>query len=199
VQRATCAVVVACAAAGAAALIAPPRLSSPLRLVEDDGLVYATPADLTAPAREGVLTVVCFFGKGGCGFGSTDTPAGTWSLVSVRNQALAVSGNIGEDSPFYSPALARAIVSGQWRVVRRTQIDGQPAIVLSETATGPIAPLPFLLWVSARTYLPLKFAAGAGGTTSSGIFSYLPPTSASRKLLQVPIPRSYPRSNPLKS
>jgi hypothetical protein len=39
----------------------------------------------------------------------------------------------------------------------------------------------------------------AGGTTSSGIFSYLPPTSANRKLLQVPIPRSYPRSNPLKS
>ena len=82
--------------------------------------------------------------------------------------------------------------------MRRTQFDRQPAIVLSETRAGPISPLPFLLWVSARTYLPLKFAAGGGGTTSSGIFAYLPPTSANRKLLQVPIPRGYPRSSPLK-
>jgi hypothetical protein len=177
-----------------------PLLSSPLRLVEDDGLVYQTPANPNAPVRGGVLTQVCFFSPGGCGFGGdADTPAGTWSHVTLRNQSLAVSSNVGEGSPFYPPALAQAIVDGQWQIVRRTQIDGQPTLVLSETRAGHIYPRPFLLWVSARTYLPLKFAASGGGVTSSGIFAYLPPTRANRKLLQVPIPRGYPRSNPLKS
>jgi hypothetical protein len=175
-----------------------PTLSSPLRLVEDDGLVYPTPADPTAPVPEAVLTVVCFPGTEGCGFGNTQTPAGTWSRVSLRNQPLTVSSNVAEGSPFYPPTLAQAIAKGQWRVVRRTQTDGQPAILLSETPAGPISPLPFLLWVSARTHLPLKYAAGGGRITSSGIFAYLPPTSANLKLLQVPIPPSYPRSNPLK-
>jgi hypothetical protein len=177
-----------------------PSLSAPLRLVEDDGLVYTSPASLTAPVREAVLTQVCYFSIGGCGsFGNTDTPAGAWSRVSLRNQPLGVLSNVGEGSPFYPATLAQAIAKGQWRVVRRTRLDGQPALILSETPAGPIAPLPFLLWVSARTYLPLKYAAGSGKTTSSGIFAYLPPTPANLKLLQVPIPRGYPRSNPLKS
>jgi hypothetical protein len=177
-----------------------PLLSSPLRLIEDDGLVYQTPANPNAPDRGGVLTEVCFFSPGGCGFGNdADTPAGTWSQVTLRNQSLSVSSNVGEGSPFYPPALAQAIVDGQWRIVRRTQVDGQPALVLSETSAGHIYPRPFLLWISARSYLPLKYAARGDGITSSGIFAYLPPTRANMRLLQVPIPRGYPRSNPLKS
>lgn len=66
----------------------------------------------------------------------------------------------------------------------------------SETSKGTISPLPFLLWVSARTDLPLKYASGSGGTTSSGIFAYLRPTPANLALLRVPIPRGYPRSDP---
>jgi hypothetical protein len=175
-----------------------PSLSAPLRLMEDDGLVYTSPAGPFAPVREAVLTVVCFFGSGGCGFANADTPVGTWSRVALRNQPLAVSSNVGAGGPFYPPALAQEIAKGGWRVVRRTQLDGQPALVLRATPAGPISPLPFLLWVSARSYLPLKYAAGGGTMTSSGIFDYLPPTPANLNLLRVPIPGGYPRSNPVK-
>jgi hypothetical protein len=83
-------------------------------------------------------------------------------------------------------------------VLRRTRLDGQPVIVLSETSKGNMAPLPFLLWVSARTGLPVKYASGSGGVTSSGIFAYLRPTPANLALFRVTIPRRYPRSGPVK-
>jgi hypothetical protein len=100
----------------------------------------------------------------------------------------------------FSPAtLAQGIAKGQWRVLRRTRLDGQQDLVLSETRKGTISPLPFLLWVSARTSLPVKYASGSGGSTSSGVFVYLRPSPASLALFRVPIPSGYPRSRPVKS
>jgi hypothetical protein len=91
-----------------------------------------------------------------------------------------------------SPAsLARGIAAGQWRIVRRTRLEGQPAIELSETSHGPdvIEPLPTLLWVSARTHLPIRMVNGVGSTSvTRNEWAYLPPTAANLKLLDVHIP-----------
>jgi hypothetical protein len=142
--------------------------------------------------------MVCYAGSGGCGMGSTEVPAGTWAEFGHQFTALDVASGVGTGGMFSPATLAQGISQGQWRVLRRTQLDGQPAIVLSETPKGTIVPLPFLLWVSTRTDLPLKYASGSGGTTSSGVFAYLRPTPANLALFRSPIPRGYPRSDPFR-
>jgi hypothetical protein len=174
----------------------------PLFPVEDFTVSYLSPPVATTvqaqiatkvPAR---ITMVCYARSGGCGMGNTEVPAGTWAEFGHQFTAFDVASGIGAGGMFSPATLAQGIAKGQWRVLRRTRLDGQAAIVLSETTNGTIAPLPFLLWVSARTHLPLKYASGGDGTTSSGIFAYLRPSPANMALLQVPIPRGYSRSNP---
>jgi hypothetical protein len=156
------------------------------------------PAQLTTkvPAR---ITMVCYAGSSGCAMGSTGIPAGTWAEFGYQLTAFDVASGVGAGGMFSPAALARGIARGQWRVLRRTRLDGQPAIVLTFAASGPIGGLlPLLLWVSARSYLPVKYRGGSGGTTSAGTFAYLRPSPASLALFQVPIPRGYPRSGPVK-
>ena len=169
-----------------------------LTVIEDSALAFTTPrAD--ASRVQAQLTMVCFGGTGqsGCGSGPTNTPAGTWSRISGRFAAF--SSDIGAGG-FLSPAsLARGIAQGEWRVVHRTRIEGQPAIELSETNRGPdhIEPLPTLLWVNAHTHLPIRMVNGVGhATVSTNEWTYLRPTPANLKLLQVPIPPGYPRYVP---
>jgi hypothetical protein len=100
--------------------------------------------------------------------------------------------DISAGGDFNPAVLAQAIAHGQWRVARRARLDGQPVIELTETSAGPVHPLPVELWVNAQTYLPLR--CDGGGV--SEVFGYLPPTVANRALLQVPIPRGFPRSDP---
>lgn len=163
----------------------------PLKLTEDDSFVYTTPRG-GANTAYGQLTVVCYAGTGqtGCGYGNTDTPAGTWSL----HRGRFINPNPGLDD--LSPAaLARGIINGQWRVTGRTRLHGRQAIKLTETRAGSYQPLPTVLWVDARTHLPLRMINGAGKSWSQSDWSYLKPTAASRALLQVPIPAGYPRVN----
>jgi hypothetical protein len=166
--------------------------AAPLKLTEDEGLVYvARPA--SALNVHGRLTVVCYAAgafKGGCGYGAIVTPPGTWSLH---------HGRFGNPNPgledLRPAALAREIVNGLWRVTGRTWVDGQRAIELTETPAGHYRPLPTLLWVNARTYLPLRMIVGARSPGASvDNWSYLKPTKANMALLRVPIPPSYPRS-----
>lgn len=169
-----------------------------LTVAEDSALAFTTPR---AGARSVLaqLTMVCFGGTGqtACGFGPTNTPPGTWSRISGRFTAF--SSDIGAGG-FLSPAsLARGITEGEWRVVHRTRIEGQPAIELSETNRGPdhIEPLPTLLWVNAHTHLPIRMVNGVGhATVSTNEWTYLRPTTANLRLLQVPIPPGYPRYVP---
>jgi hypothetical protein len=99
-----------------------------------------------------------------------------------------------------STTLVHGIATGAWRVTGRTQLDGQQAIVLSETDRGQdkniLEPLPVRLWVNAQTYLPIRLVAGAdpgGQPVAVQEFRYLPPTPANLALLRVPIPAGYPR------
>jgi hypothetical protein len=169
-----------------------------LTVVEDSAIAFTTPRPAASRVRA-QLTMVCFGGTGqtACGFGPTNTPAGTWSRISGRFAAF--SSDIGAGG-FLSPAsLARGIAEGEWRVVHRARIAGQPAIELSETNRGPdhIMPLPTLLWVNARTHLPIRMVNGVGhATVTTNEWTYLRPTTANLRLLQVPIPPGYPRYVP---
>jgi hypothetical protein len=169
-----------------------------LTVTEDNAIAFTAPRG-QASRVQAQLTMVCFGGTGqsGCGFGWTNTPAGTWSRISGKFAAF--SSDIGAGG-FLSPAsLARGIAEGEWRVLHRTRIQGQPAIELSETNRGPdhIEPLPTLLWVNAHTHLPIRMVNGVGhATVSTNEWTYLRPTTANLKLLQVPIPPGYPRHVP---
>jgi hypothetical protein len=174
----------------------------PVAPVEDFTVSYLSPpVAKTALAQmmtkvPSRITMVCYAGGTGCGMGSTEVPPGTWAEFGYQFSATDVASGVGAGGMFSPATLAQGIARGQWRVLRRTRLDGQPVIVLSETPKGNISPLPFLLWVSARTGLPVKYASGSGGLTSSGIFAYLRPTPANMALFRVPIPRGYPRSHP---
>ena len=173
------------------------RLSraKPLLLTEDDGFTYTVPQGNPDSERAnyafGRLTVVCYAGTGqtGCGFGNTETPAGTWSEHTRKFV------NPGAGTGDLSPAgLAKGIANGQWRVTGRTTIGGQPAIKLTETKTGTYQPLPTVLWVNARTHLPIRMNNGAGATWAQFDWYYLKPTAANMAVFRVPVPPGYPRS-----
>jgi hypothetical protein len=174
-----------------------PGSGKPLAPVEDFTVSYLSPPQTATkvPAR---LIMVCYAGGSGCGIAGTEVRAGTWAKFGYQLPAFAVASGVGAGGMFSPATLAQGIARGWWRVLRRTRLDGQPVIVLSETSKGNIAPLPFLLWVSVRTGLPVKYASGSGGTTSSGIFAYLRPTPANMALFRVKIPHGYPRSGPVK-
>jgi hypothetical protein len=162
--------------------------TSALLLTEGDGFSWIAPRG-NPNYVYGHLTVVCYPGTGqtGCGYGNTETPVGTWS---EHNGRFVNPGS----GTLISPAqLARQIARGEWRVTGRTHLDGQPAIELTETRTGEFQPLPTVLWVNARTYLPIRMTGGTRTVTRFGWF-YLKPTRASLALLQVPIPAGLPRS-----
>jgi hypothetical protein len=169
-----------------------------LALTEDNAVAYTTPRAgvQSAPGR---VTMVCYSGTGqtGCGFGPTQTSPGTWSQV---NQKVWVSASDIKGAGGLSAAdLARGIAKGYWQVVRRTRLEGQPAIELNETGRGPEVwdPLPTLLWVNARTYLPIRMVNGVGhATVSTNDWVFLRPTPANLALLRVHIPPGYPRSVP---
>jgi len=181
-----------------------PGPAASLHRVEDFGVSYASPpvtatglaqVQTKVPAR---VTMVCYAGaSGGCGMGNRNVPAGTWSEFSRQFTALDVSSGVGAGGLFSPAVLARGIAQGQWRVERGTRLDGQQAIVLRETPTGPIYSKSLLLWVNARTWLPLKYTADLGnGAISSVVFGYLSPSAANLALLRPSIPAGYPRSAP---
>jgi hypothetical protein len=171
----------------------------PLMLTEDDGFVFTAPRAGSQKA-DGELTVVCYAGTGqtGCGYDTTETPSGSWSVH--HGQFL---------SPYAAPdilspaAIGRGIINGQWRVTGHGQVAGQPAIELTENPvssqhqgpTAEIYPLPTLLWVSTSTHLPLRMINGAGNPAQvQADWHYLPPTKANLALLQVPIPAGSQRA-----
>ncbi|HEV2370610.1 MAG TPA: hypothetical protein VGS19_00455 [Streptosporangiaceae bacterium] len=178
-----------------------PASAKALTVLQDAGVVYRFPRDsggpLIAKARQ---TQVCYpqyqrteaNGADGCEFLSEQTRAGvwttpqtrpgTWSRVSFR---AAVGSDFSPGAGLSPATIAHDIITGQWEVVRRARLDGQPALELQHDSQAlPIAPL----WVNARTHLPIR----NGGED----YAYLPPTTANLALLRVPIPRGLPRSNP---
>ena len=169
-----------------------------LTMTEDDAVAYTTPRAgvQTVPGR---VTMVCYAGTGqtGCGWDGVQTSPGTWSQVSQK-VGVSVSDITGAGG-LSGADLAGGIAKGYWQVVRRIQLEGQPAIELSETGRGPDlwGPLPTLLWVNARTHLPIRMVNGVGhAQVSTNDWAFLRPTPANLALLRVHIPPGYPRSVP---
>jgi hypothetical protein len=172
----------------------PPRVSEAtgsVKLTEDDGYTTVVPR----PSRYGQseqarLIVVCYAGTGqtGCGWGSFETPAGTWSQHTGVMQYMDYTPNPrGAD-------LAQQIAQGQWRIVGQTRLRGQQAIKLAETSSGMFQGRPVFLWVSTATYLPLRMVWGPAASYQIWNWYYLPPTKANLAHLRVPIPPGYPSS-----
>lgn len=162
-----------------------------VKLTEDDGYTTVVPR----PSRYGQderarLIVVCYAGTGqaGCGWGSFDTPAGTWSEQTGVMQYIDYTPNPS------GAALAQQIAQGQWRIVGHTSLRGQQAIELAETPSGTLEGGPVTLWVSTTTYLPLQMDWGPAANYQIWNWDYLPPTKANLGHLRVPIPAGYPRS-----
>jgi hypothetical protein len=173
-------------------------VSTAVKLTEDRGIEAVVPPRGRGLVQ-GQVTMVCFLGSGqtGCGYGNRDTLPGTWSRFTAT---VPIGSDISPGAIFGPANLARDIASGAWRVVGRTQLDGQQAIELSETDRGDnntaLEPLPVRLWVNAQTYLPIRLVAGPkNGIEGMTVidFRYLPPTPANLARLRVPIPAGYPR------
>jgi hypothetical protein len=165
-----------------------------VKLTEDVGVDLVVPPSGAGAAR-GQMTVVCFSGSGqtGCGYQQHDTRPGTWSRFTAQ---VTASTDVGTGAGFNPAVLVRGIAAGAWRVVSRTELDGQQALELSETGRGTDidAPRPALLWVNAHTYLPIRMVSGtASAALTVEEFRFLPPTPANLALLQVPIPPGYLR------
>jgi hypothetical protein len=165
-----------------------------VKLTEDRGMSLITPRTGAGSTR-GQVTMVCFLGSGqtGCGYGQRNTLPGTWSRFTAQVQA---STDVGAGGLFNPAVLARGIAGGAWRVVGRTQLEGQQALELRETGRGQyvIEGSPVLLWVNAQTYLPIRLTVAVPGTAMTvQEFRYLAPTPANLALLQVPIPPGYPQ------
>jgi hypothetical protein len=169
-----------------------------LAVFEDSAVGYTTPAAGVQTVR-GQVTMVCYAGTGqtGCGWDGRQTPPGTWSQVSQR--VWASTSDISAAGGLSPADLARGVAKAYWQVVGRTRLEGQPAIELSETGRGPVVydPLPTLLWVNARTYLPIRMVNGVGHAQwDVNEWAFLPPTPGNLALLRVRIPPGYPRSVP---
>lgn len=189
-----------------------------LTLIDDTGLAYRYPRVLfrngfsTATGGTVRLTQVCYLRAGRCGGGEGPTTARTWSRAGFQD-LIPIGSDTAEGGILNPAAIARAILTGQWRVVRHARMDGQPVIELR--GEGPLAILPpcpepvppsslvdnpcpargSLLWVNARTHLPLRWIGVAGtAVVTQEDFAYLPATAANLALLRVPIPHGYPRS-----
>jgi len=166
--------------------------SAPLRLTETDEFNYIVPPGNPNYVK-GQLTVVCYptlGSKEGCGYGNTNTPAGTYSTWD--RQFMNPNPGLNDLLP---SALAQEITHGLWRVTRQARYEGQPAIELTQTPKGMYRPLPVVLWVNAHTYLPLRMLWGPGTPPSAVVsWSFLRPTKASLALLNARIPARYPHT-----
>jgi hypothetical protein len=166
--------------------------SAPLRLTETDEFSYTVPPGNPTEVK-GRLTVVCYptpGSKEGCGYGGTNTPAGTYSTWD--REFLNPNPGLNDLLP---GALAKEITHGLWRVTGRGRYEGQPAIELTQTPKGMYRPLPVVLWVNARTYLPLRMLWGPGTPPSAVVsWSFLRPTKANLALLSARVPAGYPHT-----
>ena len=86
------------------------------------------------------------------------------------------------------------IAAGGWTVVGRDHIDGQPAVELNLAGSAKPASAD-LLWVNARSYLPIQATADKGGSpgTDSLVTTYrfLGDTPENQKNLTTPIPAGF--------
>jgi hypothetical protein len=91
------------------------------------------------------------------------------------------------------------IASSAWKVVGHDDINGQPAVELS--LGGPAQPASAdLLWVNARTYLPIQARANKGGSPAADdalvtTYRFLTDTPNNQEKLSAPIPAGFTQTS----
>jgi hypothetical protein len=97
--------------------------------------------------------------------------------------------------PADAAQIRSAIAAGGWTVVGRDDMDGQPAVELN--LAGSAKPVSAdLLWVNARTFLPIQARANKGGSPGADdslvtTYRFLGDTPENRKNLTTPIPAGF--------
>ena len=130
--------------------------------------------------------------------GQSDVQATDGRLIDVEYASRSWSDQPDTCIPVTQPAdaaqIRSAVAAGGWTVVGRVDIDGQPAVELN-LAGSAAAPSADLLWVDARTYLPIQASANKGGSPGvAGLvttYRFLSDTSENQKNLTTPIPAGF--------
>jgi hypothetical protein len=165
--------------------------------------VPGRPVHMLVVERAGLEIEISFTAAAGDQYtaGRSTGPAITGTEVIVDSQARTWSTQRGAIILPRLPTatsvtlLREEIAAHVWTVIGATKLAGQSAIELITTRTGANG-LRERLWVSARSYLPMRLVKqnwnGAGSTLQYD-FEYLPATSAALATLTPAIPPGYER------
>jgi hypothetical protein len=101
--------------------------------------------------------------------------------------------------PVDAAGIRHQLATGQFKIIRRTVVDGHKAVELGMTGLNPsktgLHATADLLWVDAASYLPLRevlrFSTGRQDISD---FRFLPPTAANLAKLHIVIPAGYHRT-----
>jgi hypothetical protein len=130
--------------------------------------------------------------------GQSDVQATDGRLIDVEYASKSWSDQPDTCIPVTQPADAAQIRSdiaaGGWTVVGRDDIDGQPAVELNLAGSAQPASAD-LLWIDARTYLPIQASANKGGLPKvDGLvttYHFLSDTPDNQKNLTTPKPAGF--------
>jgi len=122
----------------------------------------------------------------------------TTTSVDYVHRTWSVSPTSGVNPPLTPSYIEQGISQGDFRIVGRTQVDGQAAIEL-RWSSNDSPRRTIRLWVDAHSYLPfreqetLASSPQAQGYTQYSTFEFLPPTAANQAHLRVSVPAGYTR------
>lgn len=131
-----------------------------------------------------------------------DSQATDGRLIDVDYASRSWSDQPGTCIPVTQPTDASQIrsdiASGGWTVLGRGDIDGQPAVELDLGGSAQPGSAD-LLWVDARTFLPIQARASKGGLPTAAdslvtTYRFLSNTPANQKSLTTPIPAGFTRT-----
>jgi hypothetical protein len=133
---------------------------------------------------------------------NADVPATDGRLIDVDYASRSWSDQPNTCIPVTQPTDAAQIrsdiASGDWTVLGHDDIDGQPAVELD--LGGPIqARSADLLWVDARTFLPIQARASKSGLPAASdslvtTYRFLSNTPENQRNLATPIPAGFIRT-----
>jgi hypothetical protein len=94
--------------------------------------------------------------------------------------------------------LHQTIATGDFSVVRKTVIDGQQVLELSDHYKVDGDAGEQTVWVDPTTYLPVRTLSDDGGNTNQVDYEFLPPTSANMAKLEPVIPPGFTKTPTIK-
>jgi hypothetical protein len=110
----------------------------------------------------------------------------TWSVTTASVSVQTGTGSL--------QALRTSIVNGDLKVVRKTELDGQPVLELTTRSKDASKGSTETWWVNPATYLPVRTLTSDSEVTIQIDYGFLPPTPANIAEVKVPIPAGFTRT-----